>query len=50
MKAIVQNAYGDPDEVLFLHDIDRPEIGDDQVLVRVAASAVAGDDWHLMRG
>lgn len=50
MKAIVQNKYGAPDEVLALQDIERPKIKDDEVLVRVAAAPVAGDDWHLMRG
>jgi NADPH:quinone reductase-like Zn-dependent oxidoreductase len=50
MKAIIQSSYGPPDEVLDLQDVDRPEIGDDEALVRVRASAVAGDDWHLMRG
>jgi NADPH:quinone reductase-like Zn-dependent oxidoreductase len=51
MKAIVQDEYGSPDDVLELQDIDRPVVKkDDEVLVRVHAAAVAGDDWHLMRG
>lgn len=50
MKAIVQNTYGSPGEVLELQDIDEPMVNDDEVLLRVHASAVAGDDWHLMRG
>lgn len=50
MRAVVQERYGPPDEVLTLREIDRPAIGDRDVLVRVRASAVAGDDWHLMRG
>ena len=50
MKAIVQSAYGPPDEVLELREIEKPVVGDDQVLLRVRAAAVAGDDWHLMRG
>ncbi|MEQ8834137.1 MAG: NAD(P)-dependent alcohol dehydrogenase [Miltoncostaeaceae bacterium] len=50
MKAIVQSGYGAPDEVLALRDVEQPPVGHNQVLVRVAASAVAGDDWHLMRG
>ena len=32
MKAIVQDRYGPPD-VLQLREIDRPMIGDDEVLV-----------------
>ena len=49
MKAIVQDRYGPPD-VLELKDIDRPEVNDDEVLVRVHAAAVNAADWHFMRG
>jgi NADPH:quinone reductase-like Zn-dependent oxidoreductase len=38
MKAIVQDRYGSPD-VLELREIDRPVVGDEQVLVRVQAAA-----------
>jgi NADPH:quinone reductase-like Zn-dependent oxidoreductase len=49
MKAIVQDEYGSPD-VLELRDIDKPEIGDDQVLVRVHAAGVNPADWAIMSG
>lgn len=49
MKAIVGDTYGPPD-VLELRDIDRPEIGDDEVLVRVHAAGVDRGVWHLMTG
>src|SRR2546423_5600582 len=49
MKAIVQDAYGSAD-VLALRDIDKPGIGDDEVLVRVHAAGVDRGVWHLMRG
>jgi len=49
MKAICQYRYGSPD-VLELRDIEAPAIGDDGVLVRVAAASVNPLDWHLMRG
>src|SRR5829696_8854977 len=49
MKAIVRDEYGSPD-VLELRDIDRPEIGDDEVLVRVHAAGVGRDVWHVMTG
>ena len=39
MEAIVQDAYGSAD-VLELRDIDKPEIADDEVLVRVHAAGV----------
>ncbi len=49
MKAIVQDTYGSTD-VLELRDIDRPEIADDEVLVRVRAAGVDRGVWHLMTG
>lgn len=49
MRAIVQDAYGSPD-VLELREIDRPVVGEGDVLVRVRAAAVHIGDWHLMAG
>ena len=49
MKAIVQERYGSPD-VLELRDIERPTVGDDEVLVRVRATSVHPDVWHALRG
>jgi NADPH:quinone reductase-like Zn-dependent oxidoreductase len=49
MKAIVQDTYGSTD-VLELRDIDKPEIADDEVLVRVRAAGVDRGVWHLMTG
>jgi NADPH:quinone reductase-like Zn-dependent oxidoreductase len=49
MKAIVQDRYGSPD-VLELRAIDKPVVGDDDVLVGVRAAAVNIGDWHLLRG
>ena len=49
MKAIVQDTYGSPD-VLELRDIDKPEVADDEVLVRVRAAGVDRGVWHLMTG
>jgi NADPH:quinone reductase-like Zn-dependent oxidoreductase len=49
MKAIVQDVYGSAD-VLKLRDIDRPPIGDDEVLVQVRAAGVDPGVWHLMTG
>ncbi len=49
MRAIVQDAYGEAD-VLRLAEIDRPAIGDDEVLVRVQAAGVDQGAWHLMAG
>jgi NADPH:quinone reductase-like Zn-dependent oxidoreductase len=49
MQAIVQDTYGSPD-VLALQEVDKPEIGDDDVLVRVHAAGVHIGDWHVMTG
>jgi NADPH:quinone reductase-like Zn-dependent oxidoreductase len=49
MKAIVQRAYGGVD-VLEFQDVDRPGIGDGEVLVRVRAAGVDRGTWHLMAG
>jgi Alcohol dehydrogenase GroES-like domain len=49
MKAIVQDRYGSPD-VLELREIDRPVVGDEQVLVRVQAAGVDQGVWHEVAG
>jgi len=49
MKAIVQDAYGSAD-VLELRDVDKPEVKDNEVLVRVHAAGVDRGVWHLMTG
>jgi NADPH:quinone reductase-like Zn-dependent oxidoreductase len=49
MKAIVQERFGSP-EVLQFVDTDPPEIGPDDVLVRVHAAALNPYDWHVLRG
>ena len=50
MKAIIQDKYGPPHELLELTDINEPVVEDDAVLVRVHASSVNPADWHLLRG
>jgi NADPH:quinone reductase-like Zn-dependent oxidoreductase len=49
MKAIVRDTYGPPD-VLELRDIDKPRIGDEEVLVHVHAAGVGRDVWHIITG
>ena len=49
MKAIVTRSYGSPD-VLELADVDPPDIGDDELLVRVHAAAANPLDWHFTTG
>jgi NADPH:quinone reductase-like Zn-dependent oxidoreductase len=50
MKAIVQDKYGSPDDVLQLREIDKPGVGDDELLVRVCAASVHPDVWHVVTG
>ena len=49
MRAIVQDRYGDVD-ALRLEQTDRPEIAEDEVLVRVHAAGMDRGTWHLMTG
>jgi NADPH:quinone reductase-like Zn-dependent oxidoreductase len=51
MRAVVQDTYGEEAaDVLRLEEIDRPEVGDDDVLVHVHAAGVHIGDWHVMTG
>ena len=50
MKAIVQDGYGAPQRVLKLEEIDRPAVGDDEVLIRVRATSVNTPDWVTVTG
>ena len=49
MKAFVKRRYGGP-EVLRLEEIERPVPTEEQVLVRVHATAINAHDWHMVRG
>jgi NADPH:quinone reductase-like Zn-dependent oxidoreductase len=49
MKAIVYRDYGSPD-VLKYEEVERPAVGDGEVLIKVRAASVNPLDWHSMRG
>ena len=49
-EAIVQRCYGVPGDVLRLADAVLPEVGEEDVLVRVRASSANPCDWHFIRG
>jgi len=49
MQAIVQDNYG-PGKGLELREIERPSIGEHEVLVRVRAAGVNPADWAVMSG
>jgi NADPH:quinone reductase-like Zn-dependent oxidoreductase len=50
MKAVVQDQYGPPDEVLHFREVDRPTPKDNEVLVRVRAASMHADVWHVIVG
>lgn len=50
MRAIVQDEYGEAQDVLRLEQVPRPEIADDEVLLRVHAAGVDRGVWHIMAG
>jgi NADPH:quinone reductase-like Zn-dependent oxidoreductase len=50
MRAVVQDRWGEAHEVLRNATIARPEAGEGEVLVRVAAAGVDRGAWHLMAG
>jgi NADPH:quinone reductase-like Zn-dependent oxidoreductase len=49
MKAIVRDTYGSPD-VLKLGEVEKPDLTDDGILVRVHAASVARGDWYTLTG
>ena len=49
MKAVVQERYGSVDALEF-RDVERPEPGSGEVLVRVRAASVNAYDWHFLHG
>jgi NADPH:quinone reductase-like Zn-dependent oxidoreductase len=50
MSAMVQDQYGEAEDVLKLEYIPRPTVGEDDVLIRVHAAGVDRGAWHLMTG
>ena len=49
MRAVVMHETGGPD-VLQLEDVDPPEPGEGEVLIRVHAASVNPIDWKMRRG
>ena len=50
MKAVIQSAYGPPEAVLSVQDVDKPVPKDGEVLVRIRAASMHPDIWHLIVG
>ncbi len=50
MKAIIQDKFGSPHDVLTLKEIDTPTVGDDEALVRVHAASIHIGDYYTIGG
>ena len=50
MRAIRFERYGAPPDVLRLEEVDAPDPGEDEVLLRVCAASANPVEWHLVRG
>lgn len=50
MRAVVRDRYGVPTDVLRLEEVPLPEIGAEEVLVRVRAAGVDRGVWHIVTG
>lgn len=50
MRALAQDRYGPPHEVLAVRELAAPRPAADEVLVRVAAAGMHIGDWHVTTG
>lgn len=49
MRAVISEHYGTPADVLRVGSVEKPTMGEDQVLVRVHASSINAGDWRRVR-
>lgn len=49
MKALVRHKFGSP-EIVRVEEVERPQLPDDRVLVRVRASSINKADFHALEG
>ena len=50
MRALFQEQYGEPEQVLTVREVDRPAVPEDGVLVQVRAASIHIGDCHVIRG
>lgn len=49
MKAYTKKAYGGP-EVLQLEEVEKPQVKEGHILVKIKANSANPADWHIIRG
>ena len=49
MKAFTKIKYGGP-EILFLEEVEFPELKDGHLIVKIFANSANPTDWHILRG
>lgn len=50
MQAVIHEAYGEPDAVLSVQEVEKPTAKDNEVVVRVRAASMHPDVWHVIVG
>ena len=50
MKAIVFKQYGPPEKVLAIREVEKPVPKENEVLIKIRATAVNDYDWSMVRG
>jgi NADPH:quinone reductase-like Zn-dependent oxidoreductase len=50
MQAVIHQAYGEPQAVLSVRDVEKPTPKDNEVVVRVRAASMHPDVWHVIAG
>jgi len=50
MQAVIHQAYGEPDAVLSVQEVEKPTPKDHEVVVRVRAASMHPDVWHVIVG
>jgi len=50
MKAVLFEKYGSPEEVLEIKEVAKPTPKENEVLVKIHATAINDFDWSLVRG
>ena len=50
MKAIVAESYGLPEQVMSIQEVEKPSPKENEVLIRIWATAINDYDWSLARG